>query len=844
MRLLTALLSSLALAPSLLAQRIPEVEPNDTNATAQAIPVGAQIDCTLAAANQDWFSFTVASATRLRVHTSGLTTGADTRIALLDSTGTVYLGIDDDARGSTTSNFASDITLNVAAGTYMVQVVGFNSTSAGGYSLEVGELTPVVYDGTESEAAPGGNDAVATAIPTGTLGTGVKRYLGNIAPATVVLTDSVAAAPATNVYSGACQPAAAVVFSGTVGVPTAVASTTTVTQAVTSLPAANPLLGSYASPASSMSLLFTSGVNIGLSRPITASTVFTLTTTAFPAAATSGDTFQIVTGPNTTTATWVPSLPLASLFVGGSAYSLRMTSGANIGVSRAISANSGPSAFGTVITTAAFPVANAPGDTFEIDMTVATTAVFTTTSTLVPGAYNPTTGASSLGQYQLRFTSGANVGQTRQIAGNTASTITSASTYPSAPTAGDTFVIEKVDCDYYQINLTAPTNGFWFQINEGDAPAVYGHKYELYDASGNALLPTGATQMLSYGTQSATCSTLAPRTSSARVLPAGTYYLSVRAPNAPFVGSSTMPVGVVPSGNYMLEIFTSRMDVNGTTGEIEPNNALANATPLVPGQIGTGNITNGTDTSDFWGPIVINTPSTLFYQTRRAGTATPLLDSTIRLVDSANNIALTSTSGNVIDAPWTTSSAHGRGIVSFFAPGTYYLEVVSPGTGFGQSGDYELQLGEIIATPYVTASYATFTANASCGVAPFPTLTREFPSEVPAVGTMFARQITNMTPNFVGLHVLGLANTTPLDLGVAFGGTPGVCFLNISPDVVYTIPTSAAGTAELQLVIPPVTGLRGTILWDQCFDLDLTAPNGFALQGSNYGRMIIGERSF
>ncbi len=851
MRFTPLCITSLALAPALLAQRFPEVEPNGTNATAQAIAVGTQIDCSLVAAEQDWFSFSVATNTRIRIHTSGLTTGADTRIGLLDSTGTVYLGMDDDARGSTTSNFASDLTLNVAAGSYMVQIVGFSATSAGGYSLEVSELTPVVYDGTEAaEPTPGSNDSAATALTTGALGTGVKRFLGNIAPAGVVLTDTVAAAPSATVAAGVVG-SGNVLFTGVVGVPTGAASTATVTQAVTSLPLANPPLASYASPASTNSLLFTSGINNGLSRAITASTVFTLTTAAFPAAAAPGDTFQIVTGPNTTTNTWVGALPLASLFVGGSAYSMRMTSGTNIGLSRAITANTGPAGFGSVVTTAAFPVANAVGDTFDIDMTVTATTVFKTTAALVPGAYSPATGANSLGQYQVRFTSGANVGVVRQIAGNTASTITLVVGLTAAAAAGDSYVIEKIDCDYYQIVLTAPTNGFWFQINEGDAPSVYGHKYELYDAAGNALLPVGATQLPSFGTQNGVPSTFAPRTSSARMLPAGTYHLSVRGTNttAPFHTSTTMPVQLL-SGNYMLELFTSRMDVGGTVAEVEPNNSLATASPLAPGQIGTGNLTisSGADASDWFGPIVISTPSTLFYQTRRGATGTPMLDTTINLRDSAGNIANAATGGNVLDAPWTTASAHARQTISFFlTPATYYIEVISPGTAFGQSGDYELQVGEVIGAPYVNASYATVTANATgCGVGSVPTLTRQFPSETPVTGATFSRQCTGLTPSGFGLFVQsfslfgGGAPVPPLDL-TAFGA-PG-CLLHVDTLLISLVFADPTGAVELQLNVPGSTALRGAVLWEQMAKWDFSV-NALGIQPGNYARIIVGERSF
>ena len=840
---LTLLLSSLLFAPSLLAQRVPEVEPNGTAATAQPILVGTQIDATLVAGEQDWFSFSLPTNTRIRIHTTNI----DTRIALLDGTGSTYLGIDDDAR-TNANGYASELALNVAAGAYMVQVVGFTASTTGSYSLDVAEITPVVYDSVEVEPVLGANDTHLTAISTGTLGTSAKRFHGSLVPNVIVHSDSVAGAPANTVLTSV-SVTGSVVFSGAVNA--SAASTTMVTQATVTVPFANPLLNSY-TPA--MSLLFTSGVNAGLSRPISSSTAFTVTTTAFPAAAGPGDTFDIITGPNTTTVTWAVGLPLANLYVGGNAYSMRMTSGANVGLSRAITINTGPSAFGQAITTAAWPVANGLGDTFDIDCTTNSTMVFCAATALPPGAWNPTTGATSTGHFQVRFTSGANNGLIRQIGGNTGATITLNTSLTSAPVAGDTFVVEQCDTDYYQIVLTAPYTGVWFQVNEGDAPWVYGHRFELYDASGLALQPVGSSALPSFGPQSGTVSTFTPRTSQTRVFPAGTYYLAIRTAPTPFTASLTMPGGIVPFGNYMLEIFTMPMDTGGATVEAEAvggpnsNSTQATAVPLAFGQVGTGNITlsTGTDPSDWWGPIVVNTPGTVTFQTRRGTTATPLLDSTINLRDSAGTIVLTTTFGNALDAPAPASGMHARATVTFNVPQAYYIEVVSPGTtATTQQGDYDLELSEFIAAPYVAASYTTFASNAGCGTGSLPTLTRQFTSEVPATGALFSRQLTNMTPNSIGLHVLGLSTlAVPLDLAIPFGGTLGACFLNISPDVINTVLTDAVGSVELQILIPGNTALRGFVLWEQGIDLDVSAPNGLYLQPGNYGRILVGERTY
>lgn len=838
MRLSPLLLSSLAFAPSLLAQRIPEVEPNGTNATAQAIPVGAQIDCNLAAGEQDWFSFTLPAATRIRIHT----TGADTRIALLDGTGTIYRAIDDDSRTST-QVYASELQLNIAAGTYMIQVVGFTATIAGLYSLEIGELTPVVYTGSEVEP----NDSHLNATPTGVLGTGAKKFHGTLSPDVVIGSGTVdVPAVAPIVYTSVCVPFTNI-LTGAVG--TLAASTTTVTQTASAvvLPAANPLPVSLTP---GMNITMTSGANVGLARLISGSSATSITSAGFPVASVGGDTFTVDTA-NTTTVTWVASLPVSNMFTANLGYSMVMTSGPNVGQTRAISSCTGASAFGSAITVStAWPVANTPGDTFDVTCTGSTQAI-RTVGALVPNAYNPTTGGFLLGRFFIRFTSGANLGLVRQIRSNTAQSITTETTITTAPVAGDTFDILMADADTYQVVLTAPLTHVWFQINEGDDSFVFGHRYEIYDAAGNALLPASSVYAPAFGTQNANCSTLTPRTTQVRVWPAGTYYIAVRPPTTTFAASTTMPGGVVPSGNYMFELHTMPMSIGGTAAELEAvgvqtNNTQATAEPIVLGQDVTGNV-SGADTSDWYGPVVIPVPSTVAFQTRRNATSTtPMRDSTVILRDATGAAALTSTSGNILDgAGFPTVSSHGRISASFYlTPGTYYFDVTSPGVGAGQTGYYVLETSVLMAAPYVAASYATFASNGSCGVAPFPTLTRQFPAEVPAIGSLFARQITNMTPLFVGLHVVGLANTAPLDLGLVFGGTPGLCFLNISPDVVNTVLTDAAGSADLQILIPPVTALRGTVLWDQCFDLDTVAPNGMSLQGSNYGRFIVGERSY
>jgi hypothetical protein len=748
MRPLSVCLSTLALAPVVLAQRVAEIEPNGTVAQAQVVAIGSQVDAQIDLNEQDWYQFTVASNTRVRIHTSSinstLANHGDVRIALLDATGTTYLAIDDDGRGAA-SGWSSDLTLNVTAGTYTVQVVPFDGTVTGPYSFEVAEITPVVYTGTEVEPNNSHTTATPTTLPAG----GVARYHGAIAAPTLQLTDTVPAVVNLASY-------------------TATAGTTTVLTA-------GPLV--------------------------------------------------------------------ASQYVGGFAVSI--TSGPNIGLVRAISSNTT-----TTITTAAFPVANPAGTTFDV-LTNTTTTITRATTTLTPALWTPT--SAGFGRFSLRFTSGANAGLARQITANTAATITTAA-FPVASSPADTFVVELVDADYYQVVLTGTTTGVWFQINEGDAPAVFGHRYEVFDSAG---VPVTST----LGASGGNTGTTAGRTSQMRAWPAGTYYIAVRPLPSPLVPAATMPLGLVPTGNYVLEIVTMPMDVGGTVPEAaEPNNTVATATPIALGQIGQGNVTNttGADSSDWWGPITIPSAGTVMVQTRQ-GAATAMTDTTINLRDANGAILLTATTGNVL-----SPSSHARLLVSFsltpatgltasLAPVTGYIEVVSPGTTAAQAGNYELQISSLGAAPYVMANYIPVAANATCGTAPFPTLANQYTSgttlgisETPLLGTTFSREIRTAPASAIYVHMIGFSNTvsgaTPLPFDMTPFGAPG-CTLNIDPAILAIGTTDATGTAIVNTPLPGNVAFRGFVWYEQAI-VNNPSANAFGAQFSNYTIAVAGERSY
>jgi hypothetical protein len=404
------------------------------------------------------------------------------------------------------------------------------------------------------------------------------------------------------------------------------------------------------------------------------------------------------------------------------------------------------------------------------------------------------------------------------------------------PAQVDGSLTSPTDVDWYRIVLTAPRTGLFLQIHEGNAPWVSQHRFELCDAGGALLAPT------TFGPNAGDCGTFTFRTATTRCWPAGTYHVVVR--------SSSVPptFNPVPIGSYRLELLAMPVG-NGAvvTESAEPNQTVATASPLLPGQQAQGNLTiaSGADASDLWGPITITAPSTLLVQTGE-GAAPAMLDTTIRLLqrDPQNPSTLllvdTVTTGNLLAG---TTGLHARATFTFFVPGlTYYLAVDSPGTAIGQSGNYVLELSAAQPAPYVAASYSVVAANSTCGVAPFPTLGRAFANETPTIGQTFSRQVSGLPMFGFGLWFLGTDNIAPVDVGPLFGRPPLACFLHVNPVFISLLSADVSGTVELSLNIPATVALRSAIVWEQAAALTNLDP--IDVQFGNYARIFVGDRSY
>lgn len=173
----TLLTTALLFVPSLLAQKVNEIEPNNTPAQAQAITPGMHVACTYTApapTDDDWFSFTLAAPGQVHLHataggTLSLGISRDNRIAIYDATGTTRLAWNDGAVGT-----MADCGVTLPAGSY-TGVVNLKTGGVAGndYGLDFFVL-PVRAIDTVEGAEP--NDSTGTPTPF-TLGDTVEGNL-------------------------------------------------------------------------------------------------------------------------------------------------------------------------------------------------------------------------------------------------------------------------------------------------------------------------------------------------------------------------------------------------------------------------------------------------------------------------------------------------------------------------------------------------------------------------------------------------------------------------------------------------------------------------------------------
>jgi hypothetical protein len=161
MRIPTTSLCLAVLTASLAAQKTPEVEPNDSAATAMAIVPGTHLAASYASTvDEDWYSFTLTAPGQVHLHTVAtgtlsLGTSRDNRIAIYDAAGNTRLAWNDSAVGT-----MADCGVTLPAGSYTA-CVALKTGAAGTYDLDFYVLPVRAIDVAEG-AEPNG----ATGLPT------------------------------------------------------------------------------------------------------------------------------------------------------------------------------------------------------------------------------------------------------------------------------------------------------------------------------------------------------------------------------------------------------------------------------------------------------------------------------------------------------------------------------------------------------------------------------------------------------------------------------------------------------------------------------------------------------
>lgn len=163
---LSSLTALLALTTGLAAQKVAEIEPNDSAATAMPITPGMHITASYATtADEDWFSFSLASPGQVHLHTVATGTlslgvSRDNRIAFYDAAGATRLAWNDTAVGT-----MADCGVTLPAGSYTARV-NLKAGTAVAYDLDFYVLPVRAIDTTEA-AEPNGASGVPSPFTLG-----------------------------------------------------------------------------------------------------------------------------------------------------------------------------------------------------------------------------------------------------------------------------------------------------------------------------------------------------------------------------------------------------------------------------------------------------------------------------------------------------------------------------------------------------------------------------------------------------------------------------------------------------------------------------------------------------
>lgn len=815
MRLPPVVLSSIALATSLVAQRVAELEPNDTLATAQVVTLGTQVDCTLTPNDADWFTFTLGAATRVRMQTSvpNQPGSMETILQVRNATGTQILGIDSAAVGSDSTH--SSLTLQLDPGTYTLQVVGRYQYYLCSYSLDIAEVSPVTYSGTEVEP----NGSVATAVPT-VLTPGANRFAGTLAPATTVSNRAV---------SYGFIAVSGVGAQGGFSTDTMTVTNQTLTP------------GAYESGAYSLFIRGGTGPIVGQTRRILSNTATTITTEPFPAALGS-----IIADIYFTTSTHAIVTTVANMINGAwnaiapgfGRYQVRFTSGGNNGLRRMIAANTNS----WIRLDQPFPTRPGLNDAFVVEaldcdywrvvLTAPNTGLWCqVVEGLAPWVFGHRVEMlTSAGQPVDSVTLGANSATTTSSAARTSERrVWPAGTYYLAVRPTDALVETPAPS-----SASNPTGNYVLEIHASpmdtggivvETEALGGPQSNHTAATATPIAPgqigRGNLTISSGGDPSDWWGPIV-------ITAPSTLCYQTRRGAAPFVQDTTIHLrdssGALIATSTDGNLLSPPSHARGITGMF-----------LLPQTYYLEVMSPGTDTATQEGNYELE----LGAVTEAPYVAASYADLGGNGLGCYSRVVLSAVSngGSALETSTPTQLTPGA-----YDRGGYWLRMTS-GANAGLVRpivwNFLNQIRVSPAFPSPIAAFSTFDIVAS------PTLVPHLTGEVPVLGTTFARQLVGGPPSALYFHMIGFSDTlwagsVPLPLDLASRGAPG-CTGNIDPVLLQAGITDGSGLAFLDTNLPGASALRGYFWYEQAI-VSIPTANAFGAALSNYRRVVVGDR--
>lgn len=301
-------------------------------------------------------------------------------------------------------------------------------------------------------------------------------------------------------------------------------------------------------------------------------------------------------------------------------------------------------------------------------------------------------------------------------------------------------------------------------------------------------------------------------------LPAGSYLARIRGYDA------------LEFGDYSIDLVCSSPTTPAPgcatlsigSGEIEPNDTQATATPLAACTIQFGALATASD-RDVWRLDILSDSEVTLDLEPDPTQPSPLVFGAVRLQDPVSGETL------AVDVANGAASAS---VLQSLRPGTYFVEVTA---GAGSPGHYRLVCNQRLSPGL--ADVAVDLDSAACvGSSGVPLRWALRKNEWPRVGSTFGLDIAGAPPVVVVLAEFFVPTNPPIDLAIL--GAPGCRLLvTFGFEPIQAVATTA-GEAEFSFLVEPGSNALGLVVYLQAAGLDVGA-NGLGVVFSDRATLTI-----